>query len=417
MHRSLRRKLQTRESGQTLILFTLFIIVLILFVGLGIDLGFAYITRAQLSKAVDAACLTGIRNYNSTNVQGAKDLAASTFRANYGTSGRDVAPVVLDASSLTFSAVHNNITLDVNATTRINTFFIRVLPALLPAGPSWKTLTVGSSAQATRPNLIMSLVLDRSGSMNGNGGAAVLPGAVSRFIDLFDDQQDRVAMASFSYAASTDVTMRRPFKTAIKNAVSTMGFEGWTCSERGLTNGLAENVSVIPQQNEKVVRVVLFFSDGLANTWYWPGFDCGARNIAPGHDLYDPNTGAGAGSGCTVPATIPSIDGQNNVPTSSDCGTHGLYDEALLRAERIALLARQQDIIIYAIGFGDENGPQECLRKPLNRDFLKNLANTPDSLTHVQGQPEGDYVIAAKPEDIDPAFQAIASKILGRLTK
>ena len=70
MHRSLKRKPQARESGQTLILFTLFIIVLILFVGLGIDLGFAYITRAQLSKAVDAACLTGIRNYNSDHVHG-----------------------------------------------------------------------------------------------------------------------------------------------------------------------------------------------------------------------------------------------------------------------------------------------------------------------------------------------------------
>ena len=348
MHRSLKRKSREREGGQTLILFTLFIVVLIVFVGLGIDLGFAYITRAQLSKAVDAACLTGIRNYNSDPVmeQHAKDLAASTFRANYGTSGRDVAsPVILNPASITFSTVHNNITLDINATTLINTFFIRVLPALIGGGPSWRTLPVGSAAQATRPNLIMSLVLDRSGSMAGNGGAAVLPGAVSRFIDLFDDQQDRVAMASFSYAATTDVTMRRPFKTAIKSAVSSMGFEGWTCSERGLTNGMAENVSVAPQANEKVVRVVLFFSDGLANTWYWPSFDCGARNIAPGEALYDPATGAGAQSGCNVPATIPSIDGQNNVTPSDDCGTHGLYAEAPLRAERIALLARQQGII------------------------------------------------------------------------
>ena len=44
------------NRSQTLILFVLFMFMLILFVGLGIDLGFAYITRARLSKAVDAAC-------------------------------------------------------------------------------------------------------------------------------------------------------------------------------------------------------------------------------------------------------------------------------------------------------------------------------------------------------------------------
>jgi hypothetical protein len=196
-----------------------------------------------------------------------------------------------------------------------------------------------------------------------------------------------------------------------------MNFEGWTASERGLTNGLQENLSVTNQTNEKVVRVMLFFTDGLANTWYWSGFNCGPRNIAPGRALYNPITGAFDEAGCTKPATIPSIDQVNNVPTTDDCGPHGLYNEALLRAERIALLARQQGIVVYSIGFGNENGPQECGRKPLNRDFLKNIANTPDSLTHDSTQPEGDFAIAANAGEIDQVFQMIAQKILARLTK
>jgi Flp pilus assembly protein TadG len=51
------------ERGQILILFAVFLTVLVLFMGLGIDLGFAYITKAQLSKAVDAAALAGMSNF------------------------------------------------------------------------------------------------------------------------------------------------------------------------------------------------------------------------------------------------------------------------------------------------------------------------------------------------------------------
>lgn len=266
----------------------------------------------------------------------------------------------------------------------------------------------------TRANLIMSLVLDRSGSMLGNGGASLLPSAVSTFIDYFDDAQDRAAMVSFSYAASTDVTMRQPFKTDIKNAVNAMPFEGWTCTERGLTNALAQNDAVIIPPGESVVKLIVLFTDGLPNTWYWPGFNCGPRNIAPGHDLYDPATGAHAASGCTVPGTIPSIDGQSSVNMFSDCATNGLYTEAQLRAERIAYLARTASNYIYVIGL-DPNVFPECGRPSiLNTMFLKNVANTPDSPTYNPSQPSGDCMIATNPAALQQVFQEIASKILSK---
>ena len=406
-----------RQRGQTLIMFVLFMFMLILFVGLGIDLGFAYITRARLSKAVDSACLIGIRNINQGQSV-AQAIAASTFRANYGTSARDVGSVT---PVVNFGTLNNNITVDVSASTTINTFFIRIFPAFSPGGPSWRTLAVGSVAQATRPNLILSLVLDRSGSMSGNGGAAALPGAVASFIDLFNDQLDRVSMSSFSYAESTDVTMRKPFKTDIKNAVNAMGFNGWTCSERGLTNGLQQNLSASAASGEKVTRVIVFFSDGMANTWYH-AFDCGLRNISPDAHLWDPNTGAAADSGCTVPPTIPSITSGTPVDTSQCVA---MNTEAQARAERIAWLAREgnlsggKQITVYAIGMGDPTAPGECggVFRALNPDFLKNLANTPDAPNHVQDQPEGNYAIAANSGELDDVFLKIGKEIVGRLTK
>src|ERR1035438_4652614 len=91
------------EQGQTLLMFVLFLIVLIVFIGLGVDMGFAYITRARLSKAVDSACLTAVRNL--LNGQTARDAATAAFLANYGTSGRDVVPPVC---TVTFKTVNNN---------------------------------------------------------------------------------------------------------------------------------------------------------------------------------------------------------------------------------------------------------------------------------------------------------------------
>ena len=70
--------------------------------------------------------------------------------------------------------------MNVSATTTINTFFARILPSL-------QTLTVSDTAQSTRANVMMTLVLDHSGSMNKNGGAQALPPAVIDFLSYFSD--------------------------------------------------------------------------------------------------------------------------------------------------------------------------------------------------------------------------------------
>ena len=85
--------------------------------------------------------------------------------------------------------------LNVSATVTINTYFIRVLSSI--GLGNWKTLTVGESAQATRANLVMSIVLDVSGSMNGDGGIAGLKIAVPDFINQFENNYDQVAMVTF----------------------------------------------------------------------------------------------------------------------------------------------------------------------------------------------------------------------------
>lgn len=403
MQRSLKRKSQTRESGQTLILFTLFIIVLVLFVGLGIDLGFAYITQARLSKSVDAACLAGIRNYTSATVLQAEAIADSTFRANYGTSGRDVGAVTPNVS---FDASSPNVTINVNATTTINTFFIRVLP-------QWKTLNVGSLAQATRPNLIMSLVLDRSGSMNYNNGWKALPPAVSDFIDLFDDVRDRVAVTTFASHARVDLPMTRPFKAQVKAVtpkIQFVDYDGGTGSQGGLTNGFVLNKNTVPALGEKVVKVVVFFTDGKANI-IQDTLDCGGvptlRNFG-GSDagdivfFFDPSNGdqlcATAGG---TPSCCSGVNQfQSAIPPNSfkSFTRANVTPDAEYRAIQVANEMRAEGMVVYSIGMGDDSD--------INKDFLRQVAGDPDNA-----------VFAPSSDQLKSVFEIIGQKILARLTK
>jgi Flp pilus assembly protein TadG len=410
---SMRKRTDRRcqqEHGQTLLMFVLFMVVLFAFVGLGVDLGFAYITRAKLSKAVDAACLTGMRSLSKGQAQ-ATLVASNAFVANYGTSGRDIAPPAL---TINFGTVNGNTVLDVSATVRINTFFLRALPAMpFYSGAAWNTLTVGSKGEATRADLIMSLVLDVSNSMNDDGGIAGLKIAVPDFVNQFDDNHDRCAMVTFSSGTTTPLPMAQPFKSPINTAVAKLNGIFWTCAEGGLTNGLAQNQNTPITTGENVIKVIVFFTDGLANTWYWPGFNCGPRDIAPDKTLYDPNTlNTPESSGCTVPDKIAGLS--DTVNTGSQC--NDMYDEAEARAEAVAHLARAEGNIVYAIGFGDPNSSyRECGHPPLNVNFLKDLANTPDSATYDNTQPSGDVAVGSS--NIDQLFQIIASKILLRLAK
>ncbi|MGA3213985.1 MAG: vWA domain-containing protein, partial [Terriglobales bacterium] len=254
MNHTRRRKNTKRQQGQTLPLMAVMILVLILMVGMAVDMGFAMVTKAALSKACDAAALAAIRNY-PLGTSTAQTIAANSFTANYNQPARSAAPVVTMGWS---SDAANNTYFSVSASAQINTFFIKVLP-------QWATMTISANAQTVRAHVVMGLALDRSGSMNLNGGAAALPGAVTDFVGFFDNTLDQVEEASFSSGAHEDVPMGHNFQTPIINSVNSMVFGGGTWSHGGLldTHNAINSVTIPAGQN--TAKVVVFFTDGRAN--------------------------------------------------------------------------------------------------------------------------------------------------------
>ncbi|MGA2137720.1 MAG: pilus assembly protein [Verrucomicrobiia bacterium] len=444
MRQNLVRNLQQRQHGQTLLMFVLFMVVLFIFAGLGIDLGFAYITRARLSKAVDAACLAAVRNIGAGTIS-AGAIATNAFFANYGVSGRDVAPPV-PVITYTTDLANNNIAVEVKASVTINTFFIRAMPAILPGAPDWKTLTVGSDAVATRKELIMTLVLDVSGSMDpkrapkslggdgtGSGGGIYLPSAVEAFIGNFSDTIDKAAMVKFStvqqnvfFAGTfpTNSQPTQPFRDAISNDVAAFTWNGATFSQGGLTNGLVMENNA-PAATTNAIKAVVFFTDGLANT-IQDTLSCPPATLANfgGQDatdyvcFYDPITGGNLGGGnnscCTIDGSPSCCSGASQFKSSID-GSMKSFDrinvstEAEYRAVQVANDMRANKTIVYSIGVGSG----------VNMTFLQQVANDPSA-----GLPgfkatsyDGQALVANNPADLGQVFQSVASQILMRLSR
>jgi len=386
-------------------LFAISLPVILGFIGLGIDLGFAFVEHANLSKAVDAAALAAMRNLNQGPAQ-AKAVASSAFNTNYGKGlGTDFSSPVVNI--VIGTDANNNSTVNVNATATINTFFLRILSG-------FKTLKVSSSAQATRPKLIMSLVLDKSGSMNLNGGAQALPPAVVNFLTYFDNANDQVADVSFASVSSVDVPIKTNFVNPITNAVNRMGFVGATYSQSGLLNGQVQINSVAVAPGANVVKVAVFFTDGWANTVQNnlicpPSTSLNFGGCSPpesavgwcsGVSFMDPVTGNSRNCGAS---SFPSqLTGTNQPLTQAN-----IANDAMYRAVQVANNMRAQNIVIYSIGLGDK----------ISQAFLQQIANDPASSTFNANLPVGQAVFAPTAADLQTVFQTIASEILLRLSQ
>jgi Flp pilus assembly protein TadG len=399
------------QRAQIFVLFALSLPVLLGFMGLGIDLGFAFVERTNLSKAVDAAALAAMRNINQGPAQ-ATAIARSAFNTNYGLGiGRDISPPVLNVVIGTDAT--NNSTVNVNATATINTFFLRILSG-------FKTLKISSNAQATRPKLIMSLVLDRSGSMNLNGGAQALPSAVDNFLTYFDNANDQVADVSYASLASVDVPIQTNFVTPITNAVGRMAFGGATYSQSALLAGQTQINKIVVAPGANVVKVAVFFTDGWANT-VQNTLNCPKSTLLNFGGCSPPESAANWCS--NPPSNIFWMDpNSGNTLNNSACNATqflsqqygnepltqlNVANDAMYRALQVANNMRAQNIVIYSIGLGDK----------ISRAFLQQIANDPASSTFNSTQPVGQAVFAPTAADLQGVFQTIASEILLRLSQ
>lgn len=458
MHITRGLKAAGKENGQIAVLFALLFPVLILFTGFAIDFGFGFLARAELAKGCDGANLEAMLNYGLGTTQAAA-IGQSVFALNY--KANPLFGSSPPTAIFTFGRdAGGNPICDCAATASIRTSFIRIMG--IP------TLNVSNFSEATRPPVILSMVLDRTGSMLTDGGAAAMPGAVADFDKYFIEGTDQLGETSFAWDATNDVPIAKTFVSNINNSVTNLSFKYGTYSMSGLQSGLNQVTSVAnPPVN--AVKVVVFFTDGWDNTIqaYLPNptaankvlvefggnaATTGGFNEGNGFALVDPNNvgdnsgngfyGGGTTSNPTTTMTCRNGDGSGSWPTytspnhstnisycngantfipiggSTDpLGTSAvpinrinITTDAEYTTYQLAETMRAQGITVYAIGLASSSGG-------IDKTYLQEIANDPASDKYNASEAQGLALIAPNATDLNTAFQTVAAKILLRLTQ
>jgi Mg-chelatase subunit ChlD len=467
----------SKEDGFTLV-YMAGLLTLLLFAGLAVDSGRAYVVKAQLTKAVDGAALGAARALNTGDPRGAASrIFSANFPAGYmgTTSVTDPASAGFFASRVVAASGVNIVTVTATA----------VLPTTFMKLGNFDTVTVSSSGEATRRMVDLSLILDVSSSI-GSKWAAVRD-STRAFIDSFDQNNDRMALLTFGNGAAVLDAMPagRGFnKVKLMNDVPNTLPGGSTNMVEGLYRGWDELRSV-PAGTQSGLRIIVLFTDGASNgvpgAWDASGIAKSLRTYDfpknfPDPDgqtwnnptiggLYDTQSGTASPSVSVVAAnwsdttTIPSVQflppnswhthhRSSGIPTTFPLQTSALNvngapqnvrrglrnlsagkypadvwnvnNAARNLLEIIADNARNDNgdyrVRIYTIGMGDLVRYMLGTMPEKPQDILTRVANDPNSPDFNSAQLEGKYFFAQTAADVGPAFQGIQNQIL-RLSK
>jgi len=468
------------ERGVVLVYMAVILTALLLFSGLALDSGRAYVVKAQLSKAVDGAALGAARALNSGDPRGE---AVRIFNANFP------AGFFGTVSSTDPTSDPNFFSSSVDATSGINTVDVKataVLPTTFMRLGHIDTVTVSSEGQATRRMVDLSLILDVSSSIGSQW--PTVRDAARTFIDSFDPLNDRIALITFSDGAKVidQMPTSRGFdKTKLESDVPSTLPGGSTLMVEGLYRGWDELRSV-PSGQQSGLRVIVLFTDGASNgvpgnydntvakslrSWDFPKSandpDSQTWNSPHIDGLYDTQSGATSPAySITVPwnstttltqvpllplATLHSHHRSSGIPTSFPLETSSLTVNG--RAQSAARPLRDQDpstgryaaevwninnsarnvleeianaarndsggdykIRIYTIGMGYLIQDLLGTMPEMPQDILKRISNDLTSPDYNSNQLEGKYFYAPTAADVAPAFEGIQNQIL-RLSK
>ncbi|HEY3838910.1 MAG TPA: VWA domain-containing protein [Bryobacteraceae bacterium] len=469
--------LHRRERGATLILLTLALaLVVIPLVGIAIDGTTLYLVRLKLSQAVDAAALSGARSLSTgldlASQSGSASATALTyFQANFPDGFMGTSYTAAPTISVTQNSTMSRIVL-VQASVVVPLTFMRV------AG--FQTSTVSEASQATRRDVNLMLVLDKSSSMQSAGVCPTMVANAQAFVNRFADGRDILGLITFNQAANVDFHPSTTFKSSSPNLSAVIGgvqCSGNTSSAMGLWQAY-QQIQTVNQPGR--LNVIVFFTDGRPNgiTTTYPRKGSAdtryiytntsvqsaspASSCAAGVSLHgviaqwagDAATGATAGifdpasgnaisaSGCTFTGTagvkamtsdvayIPGLDDYGNATTG--------YKTSALFPANSPYSGKIRPDTPPAIVAASTNAADNAARRiradtnynivifslglggtdpePLDYDFLRRVANDPASSSYDSTRPAGHFYYAADITQLSAAYQEIASQIL-RLSK
>lgn len=455
-----------KQRGYVLIMTSLMLLfVVIPAAGLAIDAALMYLVQTRLSAASDAAALAGARalsrgSNDPAQSANAQSVATTYFNANFPAGYFFSTNLQVTSVAGTDSTYIRSVT--TSASVDLPLLFMRMF------GKNSSVIT--ASAKATRRDVNVMVVMDRSESLDSSGACQPLKAAAISFVDKFAENRDNLGLVTFATGSRVDYAISTTFKTSVQTTLQNLVCDGFTNSSQALWQGYKQLVAL---KQPGAMNVIVFFTDGrpTAFTANFPlrsaGRTCSSSgpllgvltNLYYGNNnvpvialgLYRPDAPAqplssdmvvmSGSNGCRFASQQWDVTQDvDRAPTTDRYGTslsatgyrsvtaygggysiatpQDIEDMAVNATDHAALRIRRGDpdplngnlslsnTVIFSIGLGD-----------VDETLLRRVANDPSIAANSStAGAQGMYVYAQNVADLNQAFNRVASEIL-RLAK
>jgi Flp pilus assembly protein TadG len=409
------RTLLSDERGAILLMVAILGVVMAGLTGMVVDLGLAYVNRAQMSRAVDAGSLAGARILRSGE-DVARDQAFALAAVNGVTEGEGTNLEIMFGTN-----AEGESTVEMIASRPMPTIFLRAV--------GLTELQIASSAMAAVPPVDLVMVLDQSGSLGRNNAFDDLQIAAKNFVRQFDDDIDQLGLVSFALRGTNRFLMAHGFTSTIEQRINAMTSDGDTNIAEGLRFALGQ--FQLPNVRDRSSKVVVFFTDGRATAFRGA---LGSGGPANGGSALGPFTSATPGVADRLMAVYtttanrvrgywntPDALPSNSIPSPSGCAnatTCWTWNESGVRTKarnaglEVANAIREEGILVYSIGLGD---PGAIAMEQPDMDYLRLIAN--EGGISSEDQPNGRAYFAPSPAELESVFNQVAQDLLVRLAR
>jgi hypothetical protein len=249
-------------------LYTLMMLFIIIpMVGLAIDAGIMYTIKAKLQGAVDGASLGAARSLNrgqdlTSQQTAANDTATRYYHANFPANWMGVT-TVNDPTITWPTAPPATAIINIAAAVDAPTWFMRIL--------GFNSVHLTAVGEATRRNVDIMLVIDRSTSLSDTGSCPSLKSSAQLFVNSFSNNRDIIGMVTFGTYYHVDFAPVTDFQDQAgsgANSLSTHWIPQLVCA--GFTNtaaAMSQAYATLKGLNDQnALNVILLFTDGQPNT-------------------------------------------------------------------------------------------------------------------------------------------------------
>ncbi len=233
-------------------------------VGLAVDVSLLFLVKAKLNAAADAAALSAARSLNlgltlASQITAAQTNATTFFNANFPdgylfSSNKQFPPPVIAQTGLSSTTVSTTAQVDAP------TYFLRIFGV--------NSVTVKAAGTASRRDVNMLMVLDRSGSLANSGSCAPMKTAAANFVTNFAPGRDKVGLITFNTGIYTAFPISTNFLLTsgsdIVTAINSIACVGATNTSNAMYQAY-QALKNPPAGQPLALSVIVLFTDGIPN--------------------------------------------------------------------------------------------------------------------------------------------------------